>query len=142
MSNKNIRRSELNIHKSATLELRDYTLEEVSKHNKEGDAWVIINGKVFDVSKFDHPGGMDLLKPYYGTDTTRAFLFNHTLELLDQISDNHSVYLIGDYIREEKPLRPFFKVVLVGVLVGFSAYFGSYLYKKYFTQGGEDKIKD
>jgi cytochrome b involved in lipid metabolism len=37
--------------------------EEVAKHNKEGDLWFIIHGKVYDVSKFaeEHPGGVDIL---------------------------------------------------------------------------------
>lgn len=32
--------------------------EEVAKHNKENDRWVIINNKVYDVSRwqFEHPG--------------------------------------------------------------------------------------
>ena len=35
-----------------------YTKEEVLKHNKNGDAWLIIDDKVYDVSDWtDHPGG-------------------------------------------------------------------------------------
>jgi sulfite oxidase len=38
-----------------------YTYEEVKKHNKEGDVWVIHKDNVYDVSKFieNHPGGKD-----------------------------------------------------------------------------------
>ena len=40
-----------------------YTLEEVSKHKKHGDAWMVIKNKVYDVSKFmdQHPGGEEVL---------------------------------------------------------------------------------
>ena len=39
-------------------ELRIISAEEVSKHNHEGSVWVIIDDKVYDVTKFllEHPG--------------------------------------------------------------------------------------
>jgi cytochrome b involved in lipid metabolism len=31
-------------------------LEEIAEHNKPGDLWLLIHNKVYDVSKFKHPG--------------------------------------------------------------------------------------
>lgn len=36
-------------------------LEEIAEHNQPGDLWLLINNKVYDVSKFKHPGGIEIL---------------------------------------------------------------------------------
>lgn len=40
-------------------QIKLFSKEEIAKHNKEKDLWLIINGKVYDLSKFAkiHPGG-------------------------------------------------------------------------------------
>ena len=40
-----------------------YTKEEVAAHNKMGDCWITMNGKVYDVSKYmeDHPGTPEIM---------------------------------------------------------------------------------
>ena len=45
-----------------------YTISEVSKHNKYGDLWIIINNNVYDLSKFAdlHPAGRSVLVEYAG----------------------------------------------------------------------------
>src|SRR5687767_12840585 len=50
-------------------------MEEVSKHNKEDDLWLVINGNVYDVTKFanEHPGGVDTLVAATGIDGTSDF---------------------------------------------------------------------
>ncbi|KAF5458223.1 hypothetical protein F2P56_022270 [Juglans regia] len=52
-----------------------YTLVEVSEHNNPKDCWLVIAGKVYDVSKFldDHPGGEDVLLSATGKDATDDF---------------------------------------------------------------------
>merc|ERR1712023_36980 len=54
---------------------KTYTVEEVAKHNKEGDLWVSLHGKVLDITKFldEHPGGEDVLMEGAGSDITQAF---------------------------------------------------------------------
>ncbi|GAB4844092.1 hypothetical protein Ancab_014056 [Ancistrocladus abbreviatus] len=40
-----------------------FTLAEVSAHNNPNDCWLIVHGKVYDVTKFleEHPGGDEVL---------------------------------------------------------------------------------
>ncbi|KAG8746330.1 hypothetical protein FRC10_005319 [Ceratobasidium sp. 414] len=56
-----------------------YTIEEVAKHNKKDDCWVIIDGQVLDVTKFlpDHPGGEKAILLYAGRDATEEFNMLH-----------------------------------------------------------------
>jgi cytochrome b involved in lipid metabolism len=39
------------------------TFEEVEKHDKKDDCWMVIHGKVYDVTKFlgEHPGGEEVM---------------------------------------------------------------------------------
>ena len=32
--------------------IKTFSKEDISKHNTENDLWIIINGKIYDVSKF------------------------------------------------------------------------------------------
>ncbi|KAJ8534577.1 hypothetical protein K7X08_016305 [Anisodus acutangulus] len=56
-------------------ETKVYTLAEVSQHNNAKDCWLVISGKVYDVTKFldDHPGGDEVLLSATGNDATDDF---------------------------------------------------------------------
>jgi cytochrome b involved in lipid metabolism len=53
---------------------RAYTLDDVTKHASASDCWMVIDGKVYDVTKAldNHPGGPAILKGC-GTDATQMF---------------------------------------------------------------------
>ncbi|MCP3686357.1 MAG: FAD-binding protein [bacterium] len=57
---------------------KEYTKEEVAKHNKEGD-WISLWEYVYDVSKFmtDHPGGKDSIMLFAGQDGSEQFDLIH-----------------------------------------------------------------
>ncbi|KAH9036791.1 Flavocytochrome c [Lactarius deliciosus] len=56
-----------------------YTIDEVAKHNKKDDIWVVVDGQVLDVTKFlpDHPGGEKAILLYAGRDATEEFNMLH-----------------------------------------------------------------
>ena len=54
--------------------LRKITFSELKKHNKRDDAWILIENKVYDVTKFidNHPGG-DVIMKGIGKNSTELF---------------------------------------------------------------------
>lgn len=57
-----------------------YTLEEVKKHNKKTDAWLIINNKVYNVTSWinNHPGGLIIMKGVGKDASTLYKKFKHS----------------------------------------------------------------
>jgi nitrate reductase (NAD(P)H) len=52
-----------------------FSLEEISKHDKDDSAWFIHNNKVYDATKYleDHPGGAESILITAGQDATEEF---------------------------------------------------------------------
>ncbi|CAJ0646500.1 5117_t:CDS:2 [Entrophospora sp. SA101] len=56
-------------------EIRNYTLEELKKHNRRDDAWSAFNGKIYNITPYIkfHPGGEKELMRGAGKDGTKLF---------------------------------------------------------------------
>ena len=65
-----------------------YDYNEIIKHNHAKDCWVVLHGKVYDLTLFldKHPGGKDAILKYAGTDGTDGFDSVHSRDLLDQFT--------------------------------------------------------
>jgi len=79
---------------------RSFTLEEVATHNTDKDCWVIIENKVYDVTKFlgDHPGGKKILLKVGGQDATKEFHKFHSEVVLQHTA---APFYIGDLANPE-----------------------------------------
>ena len=59
---------------------KEYTIEEVAKHNAPPSIWSIYKGDVYDITMYIkyHPGGTEILEQVYGKDMTELFNKHHS----------------------------------------------------------------
>ncbi|TFK45377.1 acyl-CoA dehydrogenase NM domain-like protein [Heliocybe sulcata] len=88
----------------ADKQLKVFTREEVEKHNTDGDLWIIIDAKVYDITRFKamHPGGLSVLTDpeIAGQDATDAFYGLHRHEVLER--PQYARLQVGT-IKDEQP---------------------------------------
>ncbi|XP_019161947.1 PREDICTED: acyl-lipid (9-3)-desaturase-like [Ipomoea nil] len=79
------------------------TAEELKKHNKAGDLWVSIQGKVYDVSEWVkvHPGGELPLRSLAGQDVTDAFVAFHPGAVWHHLDRFFNGFYLRDYTVSE-----------------------------------------
>lgn len=71
------------------------SVSDVKLHNSDSDCWVIIHGKVYDVTKYldDHPGGPEIIMDVAGKDVSGDFEdTGHSDDARQQLKD----LFIGD----------------------------------------------
>ncbi|CAL8469968.1 g9510 [Coccomyxa elongata] len=73
-----------------------FTKAEVAAHNSQKDCWIVVKGKVYDVSSYvqEHPGGLAILKNA-GGDATEGF---HGPQHPPRVFDIIDEFLIGDLL--------------------------------------------
>ncbi|KAJ7047841.1 acyl-CoA dehydrogenase/oxidase [Mycena alexandri] len=87
--------------------LKGFLTVPIKQHNKEGDLWVTIDAKVYNLSKFAdlHPGGANVLfaDGVAGKDATQAFFGLHRLEVLHR--PQYARLQIGTILGEESVIK-------------------------------------
>lgn len=81
-----------------------HSFDDVAKHNQTKDCWLIISGKVYDVTPFmdDHPGGDEVLLAATGKDGTNDF---EDVGHSDSARDMMAQYYIGDVDESTIPIK-------------------------------------
>lgn len=82
-------------------------MTEIAKHNKSSDCWMLISGKVYNITSYfgSHPGGRSTMTPSCGKDATAAYDtknpyatstsggINHSSRAVDMLNN----YYLGDF---------------------------------------------
>ncbi|XP_074646344.1 cytochrome b5-like [Tubulanus polymorphus] len=87
-------------------DLKQFTLEEVKKHNDSRSCWIVIHDIVYDVTKFleEHPGGEEVLLEQAGSFGTEPFEdVGHSTDARELMKD----FVIGEIVDADKeaPLK-------------------------------------
>eukprot|EP01126_Amoeba_proteus_P021522 TRINITY_DN2187_c0_g3_i12.p1 TRINITY_DN2187_c0_g3~~TRINITY_DN2187_c0_g3_i12.p1 ORF type:complete len:367 (-),score=55.04 TRINITY_DN2187_c0_g3_i12:704-1804(-) len=95
--------------------LKEITVEELAQHSKEGDAWIAVEGFVYNVSTFAllHPGGKGVLLRYAGKECTEEFNQNHGDLVLKKY---HDKLVVGKLREIPKKLNKLEKIASKGPL--------------------------
>jgi len=75
---------------------RRVTREEVALHNTQNDCWIIISGKVYDITEWapHHPGGAGIARMYAGKEATAEFGDYHSTEAVAHMAN----FCVGDLV--------------------------------------------
>ncbi|KAH7027351.1 FAD binding domain-containing protein [Microdochium trichocladiopsis] len=72
---------------------KEFTMEEVAKHNKKDDLWVVVKGVVMDLTNWlnDHPGGPQAIMNFMGRDATEEFEMLHDDEVIPKYAPSQVI---------------------------------------------------
>ncbi|KAI9014297.1 cytochrome b2 [Hyaloraphidium curvatum] len=78
--------------------LRTIAKDELEKHVTKEDLWVVLHGKVYDLTAFlpDHPGGASIILKYAGKDGTKAFDPIHPRDIMEKLLPPEALVGLAD----------------------------------------------
>merc|ERR1712013_958621 len=84
-----------------------YTMEEVAKHNQKGDVWVVLSGRVLNVSSFlsQHPGGELAILTFAGKDATAEFDMIHPPDVVEKYAPDAIIGTVGAAKAKKAPKK-------------------------------------
>ncbi|KAI9318252.1 cytochrome b5-like heme/steroid binding domain-containing protein [Dichotomocladium elegans] len=85
-------------------EVKLFSYEEIAKHNKVEDLWMVIHNKVYDITRFvdEHPGGEEVLVDEGAKDATGPFEdVGHSSDARELLKE----YYIGDVDPSSMPVK-------------------------------------
>ena len=91
-------------HRNANEALPIYTMTEVAEHCTRANAWVVIDERVYDVTRFvdEHPGGVGPMVNLAGTDCTDVFANYHAARIYKMLP----AFLVGRVASGEVQVWP------------------------------------
>ena len=74
-----------------------HTVEKVAKPNKKGDVWVVLNGRILNVSNFLslHPGGKLAILTFGGKDAAAEFHMFHPPDVVEKYAPDEIFDVLG-----------------------------------------------
>ncbi|KAH8425141.1 cytochrome b5-like heme/steroid binding domain-containing protein [Aspergillus melleus] len=80
------------------------TREDVARHSRSTDLWVVIDKEVYDLTNFqaEHPGGDRILRKFGGQDASRIFHENHRQSLLARYKERLQIGVVETEIPDKK----------------------------------------
>merc|ERR1719238_1137401 len=83
-------------------------MEEVAKHDKKGDCWVVVSGQVLNVNNFlpEHPGGELAILTFAGKDATHEFNMIHPPDVIGKYAPDAVIGKVGSAAPAAAPAAP------------------------------------
>merc|ERR1719405_347782 len=75
-----------------------YTMAEVAKHTSEDECWVVLHGRVLNVTSFlkEHPGGVLAIMTFAGKDATEEFDMIHPPDVIEKYAPDAVIGMLGE----------------------------------------------